>query len=62
MGESRRGRPRGPERVILVEGAARVELPGQRLGLQRRLPLVLVPRSVLGRWLKLLLRWFSAGM
>ena len=44
-----RGLPRGLERVTLVDGAARVEFPGRPLGLQRGLPLDLVPRSALGR-------------
>ena len=55
-----RGRPRVLERVTLVEGAARVELPGRPLGLPRGLPLDLVPRSALGRCAKLLLRLSSS--
>ena len=51
-----RGRPRGLERVTLVEGAARVERPGRPLGL----PLDLVPLSALGRCAKLLLRLTSS--
>ena len=44
-----RGLPRGLARVILVEGADRVEFPGRPLGLLRGLPLDLVPHSALGR-------------
>ena len=55
-----RGRPRGLDRVTLVEGAARVELPGQPLGLPRGLHLDLVPLSALGRCAKLLLRLSSS--
>ena len=44
-----RGLPRGLARVILVEGAARVEFSGRPLRLPRGFSNNLVPRSALGR-------------